>query len=145
MNEEEDKTDNPNGLKGKEIETEILGIKCIQDNHSFTFRLPSEESKDIFRINSLHRKIYNLQGDYTIGLSERMVELIARANQTFSETLSRLQELESLSVRECVVEYECMECKREERNRERQYTHSHIHPHWRALCGEYLSGSQTFR
>jgi len=35
MNEEEDKTDNPNGLKGKEIETEILGIKCIHDNHSF--------------------------------------------------------------------------------------------------------------
>ena len=42
---EEDKTDNQNGLKGKEIETEILGIKCIQANHSFTFRLPSEESK----------------------------------------------------------------------------------------------------
>jgi len=76
MTEQEDRTDNPTGLRDKEIETEVLGIKCIHDTHSYTFRLPSEESKSIFQINSLHRKIYNLQGNYTIGLSERMVELI---------------------------------------------------------------------
>ena len=53
---EEDKTDNQNGLKGKEIETEILGIKCIQANHSFTFRLPSEESKS-YVIGAEHSSI----------------------------------------------------------------------------------------
>lgn len=76
MNKKESKTDNPNGLENNEIETEVLGIKCVHNNHSLTFRLPSEEAKEIFQIYSLQRRIYNLQGNYKIGLSERMVELI---------------------------------------------------------------------
>jgi len=72
----EDKKANPNGLKNNEVETEVLGIKCIYDDHSQTFRLPLEDSKEIYKVHALHRRIYNLQGNYTIGLSERMVELI---------------------------------------------------------------------